>query len=734
MTIRELKLLLKRNWAKLLFIPLVAAAGAYLFMIRKEPVYTSDSTIFTGIASTYRIGGDMDEGYKQLKVDMAISDLLIIIKSRETRKEIGLNLLAQHIMLKDYDPSIISNENYDRLKLLVADSVRAKLRAATFPETLLKVKNYCDADDGNEISALIYGDDPVYSISALSKISVYQLQGSEMVKLEYSSNDPSISQQTLRFLDDIFINKQKELFATQPPSVVGYFDTAAQQAYARLQAAEKKLLDFNKANNILDYDQQVTSTSDEKRNSEQKYNDLELQYSGSVATLKDLEDDLKKKGVSNLESQEILRLRSQLADVSFQLSNLETSGDRSDAATASKITTLRQRANDLSEKIKQAIDGYYANTHSSQGVPIKDLVDAYIKNTMEAQQLKSQLDVIRRQNSNVAGEYNKLVPLGSEIRKIKREIELAQQDYLSHTAGLKQSKLAQENLSLFSSQMKVLDPPNYPDPPSDLAKLILTVLAAFFGTLLLIASIIIATHLMDQSVKSPSYVAEVIGMPVISALPRPKKLVSRRAFLLADSAEKQLTKYVLLALNHKPAGSGPMLVGLLSGYSGEGKRQIATAIIRQLQELGVRAELLVPRGHRQHPAEKHYTSTYDPKKALTPGSVISELNDNSIMSVDVVIVEFPALMEQTYPVSLLQRLDMALVALRMGRNWRESDGRLLEAIKKSTKTTVQVVLTNARQEVVKEYVSVQDFEGNISPNGEDKRKRSDAEYIVPEPL
>jgi hypothetical protein len=223
-------------------------------------------------------------------------------------------------------------------------------------------------------------------------------------------------------------------------------------------------------------------------------------------------------------------------------------------------------------------------------------------------------------------------------------------------------------------------------------------------------------------------------MPVISALPGPKKLGRRKAVLLADSAEKQLTKYVLLALNHKSAGSGPMLVGLLSSYSGEGKSLIADAIMRQLRELGVRAELLVPRDHKQD-LERHATSTYDPMKALTPGSVISELNNNSIKSVDVVIVVFPALMEQTYPVSLLQRLDMALVALRMGRHWREADKQLLEAIKRNTKTTVQVVLTNAREEVVKEYVSVQDQEaGNVFPGGEEKRKRSNAEYIVPEPL
>ena len=736
MTISEFKLLMWRNKFKLLLLPLVAASAMFFFFSKEEDVYTSDSIIFTGIASTYRISGDNNDGYKQLKVDMAISDMLIIIKSRETKKEIALSLLSRHLMLPESNASVISNENFDRLKLLLPTDLREKLKGDSFSETLDKVTRYCNADTNNEISTLIYSEDPVYSMDALSNITVYQLQGSEMVKLEYSSGDPAVSQQTLQFLDDIFIRKQKQLFATQPASVIGYFDTSVQKAYSRLQAAEKKLLDFNTANNILDYDQQVTTTSDDKKSSTQKYNDLELQYSGSLATLKELESDLKRKGVSNLESQEIIRLRNQLAAVSIQISNLETLGNKSDAETTSKLATLRQSANDLSGKIKQTIDSYYANSHSSQGVPIKDLVDEYVKNTMSVQQLKSQLDVMRRQNSGVAGQYNKLVPLGSEIRKIKREIELAQQDYLSHTEGLKQSKLTQENMELFSSQMKVLDPPNFPDSPSNKSKLPLLLVAAFLGTFLLTASLITGAYLLDQSLKNPTVAAEIIAMPVIGVLPHLRPGSSRRSLLLGENAERQLGKHVLLSLNQKPEGSGPMLVGLLSSYSGEGKSFIANALVSQLNECGVRTLVLKPRGHDGDPEEDYTTTIYDPIDSITPGSVIPELKSPGVITAEVIIVEFPALLEQTYPVSLLQKLDIVLVAVRMGRTWQKSDKLMIEAIKKSTKATVQVVLTNARAEFVKEYNGVyRQPVSKASIRRQEKRKRSNAEeYIVPEGL
>ena len=715
-------------------IPLIAALAFFFFLAKKEDVYTSDSTIFTGIASTYRISGDNNDGYKQLKVDMAISDLLVIIKSRETKKEIALSLLAQHLMLPGYDPAIISNENFDRLAILVPAALRQKLKGASFPETLDKVRRYCDADTDNEISVLINSEDPIYSMEALSNISIFQLQNSEMVRLEYSSGDPAISQQTLKFLDDIFIEKQKQLFATQPASVIGYFDTAAQKAFTRLQTAEQKLLAFNKSNNILDYDQQVTTTSDDKRSYTQKYHDLEIQYSGSVASLKEIESDLKKRGVSNLESQEIIRLRNQLADVNIEISNLEALGNSADAATTAKLSSLRKNANDLSAKIKQSIDDFYANTHSSQGIPINDLLDQYIRTTMLVQQLRSQLDVMRRQNSGVAGEYNKLVPLGSEIRRIKREIELAQQDYLSHIEGLKQSKLTQENMELFSSQMKVLDPPYFPLVPSSNSKLPLLLVAAFIGTFLLTASIIIAGYLLDRSLQNPTMAAEVIGLPVIGVLSYPNITKKRQSLLRAQNSEQQLAKRILLALHQKPLGSGPMVVGLLSSYSGEGKTYIASVLVEQLNEYGVRNFVLTPHGYTHGLKENYRTTIYDPLDAVSPGNMLPELHEAAKRNVEVIIIEFPPLLEQTYPVSLLQQLDLALVVTRMGRIWQKSDKLTIEAIRKITKANLQVVLTNARTEFVQEYNGIHNQPIDMaSVQTQQKRDRPKAEeFVVPE--
>jgi hypothetical protein len=93
-----------------------------------------------------------------------------------------------------------------------------------------------------------------------------------------------------------------------------------------------------------------------------------MQYAGALSTFKTAEQSLKNRGISNLQSQEIIRLRNQLADITSQITALEIHGEQRSAGgdNSSKITRLRQNAQVVSDEIKQTIDTYYSNTHSGR--------------------------------------------------------------------------------------------------------------------------------------------------------------------------------------------------------------------------------------------------------------------------------------------------------------------------------------------------------------------------------
>jgi hypothetical protein len=115
MTLQEFKHLLRWNSLKLLLLPLVTAITIYFLAGFKEKMYTSATTIFTGTASSYRITGDNNANTK-VSPDVVFGNFSAIINARETREEIGLNLLATHLMLKTPNPSIINPFNSINLK------------------------------------------------------------------------------------------------------------------------------------------------------------------------------------------------------------------------------------------------------------------------------------------------------------------------------------------------------------------------------------------------------------------------------------------------------------------------------------------------------------------------------------------------------------------------------------------------------------------------------------------
>lgn len=106
--------LIRKHLVLLLVTPLVLA-GMVVYLTRNPVlVYSSETTLYTGIASGSSI--EMDKSFSFFANNTAFDNLINIIKSRETEQEVAIRLLAQHLMLQKYDPRYISASSYDNLK------------------------------------------------------------------------------------------------------------------------------------------------------------------------------------------------------------------------------------------------------------------------------------------------------------------------------------------------------------------------------------------------------------------------------------------------------------------------------------------------------------------------------------------------------------------------------------------------------------------------------------------
>ncbi|WP_210520376.1 GumC family protein [Hymenobacter terricola] len=721
MTAREFLRLMRRHWLLLVLVPVTTAVSIFFFSRFQEKKYKSDTVIYTGIASGYKIeGGNNDGGGGWSATSTGFDNLLSLINSRDTRDEVCLRLLAWHLMTDPtgYMPqpgapaagataSRAPGGLLHRLfgtksapDQLLPAPVRARLLGATLEETTARVRTAFQAGPRNPVYRLVNSKVAFYSEEALWAITAARVKDSDLVQIEYTTTDPIICQKTLEILIDVSIRKHKELFTGQNETVVNYFDQSAQKAYKRLQEAEQRLLAFHQKHNIVDYEKQISASTDERQLAADKYNLLEMQYAGAFSTLKSVENTLGHRGGSNLKSQEIIRLRSQLSGLNKQISELELVGNAVPGAPA-RLARLKQQADQLTTRMSDAVNGEYADTHSVRGVNVKELLSDYSKNTLQVEDLKSQLNLMRQQKQASAGQYNALVPLGAEIRKIRREVEVAEKEYLSQMEGLKQSKLSQQN-GVLASQLRVVDPPYLPLTSTG-SKLMMLLIGGFLGAFLLTGAGVVTVGMLDNSLQNPAHAAAVTTFPVAGIIPKPtgpKPTPNDHA----KRAEDHLARHLLLKFQRKVNIEKPYIIGVLSTQFTEGKTEICCSLAANLNDMGIKTLSLFPNDHALQVIPNDDTQFYSPLQGLAKGVTVADIAGKAVHSDSVIIIEFPALLETTYPASLLQGLDLILVAVRAERTWTQADKAVFQSIRTVTKAPIEIILNGVLPEYVIEFI------------------------------
>jgi len=114
MKIIELLRLLRKHLILLLLIPILLAGLVTYFTKSPSFTYSSETTLYTGIASGSSV--EMDKSLSFFATNTAFDNLINVIKSRETQKDVAIRLLAQHLMLEKSDPRYISAKSLNYLK------------------------------------------------------------------------------------------------------------------------------------------------------------------------------------------------------------------------------------------------------------------------------------------------------------------------------------------------------------------------------------------------------------------------------------------------------------------------------------------------------------------------------------------------------------------------------------------------------------------------------------------
>jgi succinoglycan biosynthesis transport protein ExoP len=744
--------LILKHLLLLLLVPVVLAS--MVILLTKNPTfeYSSQTILYTGIATGSSI--EMDKTFNYQASNAAFDNLINIINSRETQEEVAIRLLAQHLMLPKANPRYISKTFYDQLKNKVpADLYKYVVKEnktgastvdtndpdkALFPPEINRsdyektVKNLMalmKSSNTNFVYELLNYEDEHYSLKAISKITAIRISSSDLIKLSYTVNDPGICQQTLAIYNRVCISNYKYIKENRSDAVVKYFEAQLENARQKLTAAEDILLEFNKASNIINYYEQSKAVAVVKEDMDVDYNKKLADLAGIEASTGRLEEKLKIQEVIQQKTNNILEKKKQIGDINFKIAltkaKFESSNSEEDLA---KMASLNQQADALSNDIKKNVNELYSYQNSIDGLPLTKILPEWMNNVVEAENIKAKIKVINGQNKQFQEKYANYAPAGATIKRIEREISVSEQGYLEILHGLNLAKLKLQDNEL-TSNLKAIDPPFYPLSPNPTKRSLLIIAAAFLGGLFTLGIIFIMEY-FDDTLRNSKIASKKLGMNSLGMMP---KLILDPGSINLPYIQNRLieiiTQNVLQYFGTHCSEKKTKTIVVFSTQKMEGKTVIAGNIAKTLKQEGKKIVLLTydgtkkavkkqkkfsvlnkilgytdPRIDYDNPFLADLSSYLDPSEyysytmdsrfynAQNFSDILDQNNITLNFTPDFVIIELPALIDYIYPIELLNKADLDILVCRSNRVWSDADKSAMKNILAASESKINFII------------------------------------------
>ncbi|MEZ7498481.1 hypothetical protein QO200_06990 [Flavobacterium sp. Arc3] len=734
MTVIDFVRLILKHLILLIVVPLLLATMVILLTMNPSFEYSSQTILYTGLASGSSI--EMDKTFNYQATNTAFDNLINIIESRETQEEVAIRLLALHLMLPEANPKYISKTFYDELKNKIpanlynyvekgknVDSnskILSEHENSLFPpeinrnnyeKTVRNLTLLMKSSSHNFVYELLnYDNDKHYSLKAISKIEAFRISNSDLINLSYTANDPGICQQTLAIYSQVCIKNYKYIKENRSDDVVKYFEGELETARQKLKEGEDKLLEFNKGANIINYYEQSKAVAVVKEDMEVDFKKKTAELAGVQAGTKRLEEKLKIQDVIQEKSDNVLEKKKQLGDLNFKVAVTQSEiGSKNNKEVVIKLAELKKQTENLTNDIRRSVDELYSYQNTLDGLPVSKVLPDWMNNVVEAENLKATIKTMSGQYDDFQEKYAKYAPAGATIKRIEREISVSEQGYLEILHGLNLAKLKLQDNEM-SSNIKTIDLPYYPLSPNPTKRTILIIAAAILGGILILAIIFIMEY-FDDTLKNATIASKIIGLPALGMMP--KMILNPRSIDLPFIQQRLIeiiTQNILQYTGSNLSGNPVKTIVVFSTQKMEGKTVLAGNIAKTLKQEGKKV-LMLNYDNKQKPivqqrkfpiinkllgypdpridlnnpfldevatyldSTEYYSYKIDPLyyEATSYVDILKQNNISLNYNPDFVIIELPALIYNNYPADLMTHADLGILVCRSNRVWSEAD-------------------------------------------------------------
>jgi len=710
--IRFLKIL-SINLKTIIFFSFLA--GSIVFFLTKDSKkeFTSKTTISTGVVSGYNLENHnsdsrVDRDYTRNEIE----NLINLATAYETIEDLSIYLIANYLHVSRDDNEWIDNEGYHEINaLFVGELSRQVICDTSVEETIKKIEKINDSKKTLSLTRLIYSDHPFFGVDQLAKIKVRRKGASDLLEFTYSTSNPVICMQTLNLLTSIFLKKHKLLKENQSQNVLKFFELATQESKRRLGIAEENLLVFREENNIINYYEQTRFIADKKEDLEELIFKEKMELQGALSSLEKLDSQLESRGVLADLNASMLQNRDRISSLTGKLALLAIK----DTATVSEEiqkTALKEELAMIEKEINAKTREIYKAQYSTEGLSADKLLTKWLTKLIQIETSKSKLDVLQVRKKEFEKIYAQFAPWGSKLKKIEREIALAEDAYLENLHSFNQARLHLQN-TISALNLGVLDAPFLPVKDNGSKRSLLLILAFVAGGFLTL-SLFVLTEFLDQTLRAPINASKQTGITLLGALPLLPNMVkySNPNHINFPKLKNTATEllYQSLQVQGKKDNEFPKTVVVSSMKSGEGVTFVSNVITQRLRKdlkrvLCVRPQNInAKRGSKDRDtivySEQTLFGTYETMTEWIR-SISEEIN---ISDYDQIVVETAPLLSGKYPLNLLNDKMMFLLVARANRVWNSADKNQLRTLKNLIKLKPLLVLNAVKLDHLEEFI------------------------------
>jgi uncharacterized protein involved in exopolysaccharide biosynthesis len=681
-----------RYWV--VFPPLIVTILVAFFTARLPKNYEANSTIYTGIASSPNLDGSLVANY--FVTNSSFDNIINLARSRSTLESVSLKLLAQALIYgnPNTDNTYILASNYRKLREIVPADVMGLVDKTSIETTYQRFANYKKEGKNNFIYGLLNWFHPHYSMDALKKIRVNRLGSSDMIEIKYSCDDPGIVHQTLRFLIEEIDKEYAQLQLGSSSDVVAYFEKQLVETRSGLNLLEDSLLQYSVASNVINYDEQTKRLTEIKRDLDAQYENAYTTNYASGYLVKQLEQQMTERAKLLKESKDFLQQMETSSVLSQKIAELETSTNPSvkDKETLKRYTGLLDKAEN---RLKEISSNIATIKSSKEGLALQDMVNQWLTEKMSYDRTYAELQVLNRRMKDVDEEFTRFTPIGPNLKKQEREIQVTENAYQTILNHLAQAKLQQKNVEMKSTTIDVVTEPVYPLAAVGSKRKIL-VLASYIASLFFILGCFLVLELMDRTIRNKQRALSLTGAEVIGAYPGTPTL-KYRAFALETN--RIATAHICNRIAPYFSNKRRTVVALISSDPMEGKSHLSNEMKSYWSDMGFKVSQL-----------NHQTDFNSQSKTYLTAENVDILLTPEHSTSDLILLELPAMSVNMVPNGIMEALDVVIYVVKAGRAWRERDRSFLHILtEQASPKHVLLCLNKANR------LAVEDFTGLLPP-------------------